>query len=582
MSKNFSKRNDQLIKPSPYSPSSDIEEEGIRCFYNSIDFSRIKPHVAEGDKTPNHDGFIEILDFGHIPVGKMTVQLKGIPKGESKFQCKMETLAYSHTLSEPFLLICVDYANKKVYWKQIYYDMPEAKDRQDSFVIHFAEADTIDSEGAYIGKWINLCKEYQRIHSFLAEKSQYASEQIAVFQKMVDSINSALDGPWKCIKNVIFYNTWKIGLGMIALGNGRVKYSLFRVPYGQASSLLATIPDNLPVGNDKFGEADFGVYNNTIVMNDCPYNPRQLAEVAGPEFVRQYCIDVALRSYRFPIVNETLAAEIVYSFVRHYASLLKIDIAGEYDFQDIRKRILSKFFNDDWLQKNQREVKSTLFQSMGAYCFVKPQAYQYVSTIFAPHEPWQDNNLSLFPVHAIYESLELLNVQYLRAEVPLPDIVSMHEHPVRHMSDQCELARAEYIAKNLVSVYRDFLVKNGLEFLNSPFLDDHLAHVFTYEVRPHESNIPDIQYVTGLAIHSFRNDGTFPSVGLLADSDKKLEELNKNYSFHAFQCNMFGLYSSMPLWVSVYVLLKNDIANYLRTPLIIPSRHYHHRKLELS
>lgn len=564
MSKDFTKRNGQSIKPSPYSSSSDIEENAIICFRNSIDASRVKTHISEGDKAPNHDGFIEILDFEHVPVGKMTVQLKGIPKGESKFQCEMETLAYSHTLSEPFLLICVDSANKKVYWKQIYYDMPEAKDGQNSFVIHFAEADTIDREGAYIGKWINLCKEYQRIHLFLSKKSQYTPEQIAVFQKMVDSINSALDGPWKCIKNVLFYNTWKIGLGMIALGNGRVKYSLFRIPYGQASSLLATIPDNQPVGNDELGEADLRVYNNTIIMSDCPYNPRQLVEVAGPKFVRQYCIDAALKSYRFPIANETLAAEIIYSFVRHYASLLEIDIAKEYDFQNIRERILSRFFNDDWLRKNQREVKRTFFQSIGIYCFVKPQAYQYVSTIFAPYEPWQDNNLSLFPVHAVYEALELLNVQHLRAEVPLPDIVSMHEHPVRHMSDQCELARAEYIAKNLVPVYRDFLVKNGLEFLNSPFLNNHLAHVFTYEARPHESNVPNIRYVTGLAILSYKDDGTFPVSNRLVRTDE-LEKLEQQYPSMGFHSNIFGLYSSMPLWVSLYVLLATDIERYLKS-----------------
>lgn len=564
MSKNFSKRNGQPIKPSPYSPSSDIEENAIKCFRDSIDVSRIKLHTTEGDKTPNHDGFIEILDLEHFPVGKITVQLKGIPKGESKFQCEMTTLAYSHTLSEPFLLICVDSTNKKVYWKQIYYEMPEAKDSQDSFVIHFAEADTIDCEGTCIGKWINLCIEYQKIHLYLSKESLYTPEQIAVFQKMVDSINSALDGPWKCIKSVLFHNTWKIGLGIISLNNGRVKYSLFRIPYGQASTLLATVPDNPPIGNDKFGSADFGVYNNTIIMTDCSYNPRQLAEIAGPEFVRKQGIDVAIKSYRFPIANETIAAEIVYSFVRHYASLLEIDVAKEYDFQDIRKRILSRFFNDDWLRKNQREIRRTLFQSIGAYCFEKPQAYQYVSTIFSPNEPWQDNNLSLFPVHAIYEALELLNVQYLRAEVPLPDIVSMHEHPVRHMSDQCELARAEYIAQNLVPVYRDFLIKNSLEFLNSPFLDDNLAHVFTYEARPHASKTPNIRYVTGIGIHSFRDDGTFPPVGLLADNDKRLEELDKRYSFQAFQANIFGLYSSMPLWVSVYVLLKNDIDTYLK------------------
>lgn len=570
MSRNFSNRNGQPIEPSPYSSSSDIEEKAIKCFRNSIDTSRIKTHITEGDKTPNHDGFIEILDFKHIPVGKITVQVKGISKAATKYKCKMELLAYSRILSEPFLLICVDYANNKVYWKQIYYDMPEAKDKQDSFVIHFAEADTIDSEGTYIGKWINLCKEYQRIHLFLPKKSLYNPEQIAVFQKLVDSINSELDGSWKCIKNVIFYNTWKIGVGIISLNNNRAKYSLFRIPYGQTNFLLATVPDNLPVTAvryDEFCEGDFSVYDNTIKVIECSYNPHKLSEFTGAEFIRQDCIDVALKSYRFPIVNETIAAEIIYSFVRHYASLLAIDVAKEYDFQDIRERILSRFFNDDWLQKNQREVERTFLQAIGIYCFVKPQAYQYVSSIFVPNEPWKDNNLSLFPVHAIYEALELLNVQHLRSELPMPDIVSMHEHPVRHMSDQCELARAEYIAKNLVPVYRDFLVKNELWFLNSPFLDDHLAHVFTYEARQHESKTSNIRYVTGLAIYSFENDGTFPALDLLSDSSKKLEELDKAYSLRAFICKQFGLYSSMPLLVSVYMLLKNDVDNYFNTKL---------------
>ncbi len=559
MSRNFSKRNGQPIKPSPYSPSSDIEEEAIKCFRNSIDTSKIKSHISEGDKTPNHDGFIEILDSEHIPVGKFSVQLKGIPEGENKFQCKMEILAFSLTISEPFLLICVDSANKKVYWKQIHYDMPEAKDGQDSFVVHFAEADTIDCEGTYIGKWKSLCKEYQRIHLFLSKKSKYAPEQIAVFQRMVDSINSALDGHWKCIKSVLFYNTWKIGLGMISLNDGRVRYSLFRIPYGQASPLLATIPDNCSVDNNVFD-----AYDNTIIMSDRSFSPNQIANIAGPEFVRRHCIDVALKSYRFPIRNETIATEIIYSFIQHYASLLEIDTAKEYNFQDIRNRIISRFFNVDWLQKNQHEVKKTFLTSISIYCFVKPQAYQHVATIFDPWEPWQDNNLSLFPVHVVHEALELLNVQHLRAEVPLPDIVSIHEHPIRHMSDQCELSRAEYIAKNLVSVYREFLMKNGLGFLNSVFLDDNIAHVFTYKARPHKSRTPNMRYVTCIGIHSFKDDGTFPSVGLLSDSDKMFEKLDKRYSFQEFKTNISGLYSSMPLFTSVYVLLGNDIDNYFK------------------
>lgn len=65
-------------KPAPYSPSDTLEHEAVDILNYILD-DRIKSHIDSRDKTPNHDGFLEITTEEGEPTGRINVQVKKLP-----------------------------------------------------------------------------------------------------------------------------------------------------------------------------------------------------------------------------------------------------------------------------------------------------------------------------------------------------------------------------------------------------------------------------------------------------------------------------------------------------------------------
>jgi hypothetical protein len=96
------------MKPAPYPSNVREEIEAINTFERLLDLKFVVPHLNRLDKIPNTDGHLEIIDEVKHPCGKLEVQVRKIPDGETSYQCPVELIAYSQTISLPFLLVCVD------------------------------------------------------------------------------------------------------------------------------------------------------------------------------------------------------------------------------------------------------------------------------------------------------------------------------------------------------------------------------------------------------------------------------------------------------------------------------------------
>lgn len=147
------------IKPRSYSHTDPDEFSTKSIFESKIDPKYVKSHLEIRTTIPNTDGHIVICEQANDPTGQIFVQLKKIAKNSRKYQCEAELFATESITIAPFILVCVDIDNKRVFWKHL---LPtQIKPGQKSTVVHFNGEDEIDSNGNYIKKWVELVKEYK-------------------------------------------------------------------------------------------------------------------------------------------------------------------------------------------------------------------------------------------------------------------------------------------------------------------------------------------------------------------------------------------------------------------------------------
>jgi len=156
------------MKPARYPPNTSAELEAIATLKNLLDSKHVIPHFRELDKIPNSDGCVELVDDERIPLGKLEVQIRKIPDGAVAYNCPIELVAYSETLSLPFLLICVDVTRKVAYFRHLHRAMPELSSAQKTFTVRFANhIDAITPASNYVAQWFKLIDEYNhRVHDY--------------------------------------------------------------------------------------------------------------------------------------------------------------------------------------------------------------------------------------------------------------------------------------------------------------------------------------------------------------------------------------------------------------------------------
>ena len=166
------------MKPAPYPNNVREEIEAINTFERLIDLKFVIPHINRLDKIPNTDGHLEIIDEEKLPIGKLEVQVKKIPDGETSYQCPVELIAYSQIISLPFLLVCVDVGSNKAYFRHLHHSMmPELKSDQKSFAIKFdPKIHTVSSETQYLLQWLEIIQDYNKRVSEYPRLSQIENQ----------------------------------------------------------------------------------------------------------------------------------------------------------------------------------------------------------------------------------------------------------------------------------------------------------------------------------------------------------------------------------------------------------------------
>jgi hypothetical protein len=74
-------------RPAPFSNTDAAEGESITVLRSLLDTRRVRHDIREGDKTPNLDGYIVLIDDTAHPIGKLEVQIKTLPAGATSYRC---------------------------------------------------------------------------------------------------------------------------------------------------------------------------------------------------------------------------------------------------------------------------------------------------------------------------------------------------------------------------------------------------------------------------------------------------------------------------------------------------------------
>lgn len=153
------------------------------------------PYLSENDKTPNYDGYIELLD-GEFICGKITVQVKTYPdkyKGAGKFDIPTSLLGYSLSVpTEIVLLLVVDSSQEIIYWKHISNEFiyeNRSKASQKTITYNFLEQENLSFDNRI--DVINLWKQiYDKSAASIIDKKKRIEELIDMYACAFEAVNS--------------------------------------------------------------------------------------------------------------------------------------------------------------------------------------------------------------------------------------------------------------------------------------------------------------------------------------------------------------------------------------------------------
>lgn len=252
--------------PAPYPTTNTSELNAVLTFLTILDRSRVKPDAKFLDKIPNTDGTIELVNASQIPIGKLDIQIKNLDKKNEKkpkYQCEKSFLAFCEQSILPVLLIVVDTKNSIAYWHHIDKITLESlakKLKKDSVNLDFNEDNIIQKDNAnYIDKWAEIIESYQKKlydYDFLEMQNAKLKSEFSELQKatnisvgktnptfreihlFLDFYNGLLDGDFQTVKNILFPNYWKIGVGISNYQDNSAQFALYPVSYDLNDTLI--------------------------------------------------------------------------------------------------------------------------------------------------------------------------------------------------------------------------------------------------------------------------------------------------------------------------------------------------------
>lgn len=344
------KKNKQ-ITAAPYSPTSEPEIQAITVLRTLIKLNKIHPHLSESDKTPNIDGYLELKDKNRVPIGKLEVQVKKLPKKfekDPKFPCPTSLIKYAkYSTTIPVLLICVDVHHNKAYWISIddlsfNESFKKVENGQKTITIHFPAENCIDGKNlAYFDYWKAIfdkywlkIKEFDNLseeYNLLRERSNpiigVSNPEIREIHSYLDQLNNWLDFEFGIVKKTFFPNSWKVGFAYHEFDDERVTYEHYPIPMDKNDVQIKQIEENLEKEIRKTRLELISYFKG----NPFRSNPTSLAT----KYIEDK-VGLILKNHLLDHkVDEVFAREFVFAFIDNFHTQMGLEEKDRYSIKDI-------------------------------------------------------------------------------------------------------------------------------------------------------------------------------------------------------------------------------------------------------
>lgn len=492
MSKGVPEESAIPARPAPYSTTDAAESDAVTTLRSLLDSRRVSHDLRERDKHPNIDGYIELVDEGGHPLGKIEVQIRKLVSDATSCPCPTSLVAYSKATTLPVIFVGVDALNARAYWTHISELTPGYKRNQQSFTVRFADSfDSIDKATSCpcYHRWLELTREYQRrisryplLDARVSSGDTLASltpQHREALQRYVDTVNHLLDNDFKTIKKLLFPTIWKFGVGCRLLGAETVLYQISAIPLGQPDPLVVGLPEDVTLKMLGPNVQTAGTQDQKEFFAS--------PELNGQQFVFRL-VRGLWRAKEFPVHGVEMAADVVLTFLRRYSRWLDIDPnIDEYRVEDLRGAFgvtLSKKAGlvADRLPAVYSSVKVVNLDTMASQLGM--------ASTSGPANRWAPTHYVLssvnFPIRLAFDSLALLeslSVPTITRRFRSADL-GYQPPPNNYIwscySRQRETENVTEILKRAIDEYAIFVRGNAFHVENSPYLDQTTSIVFEY------------------------------------------------------------------------------------------------------
>lgn len=537
--------------------------------------------LREGDKTPNLDGHLVLIDDTAHPIGTLVVQIKTLRAGTMSYRCSSKLVAYSkESTTLPLILVCVDPSNSRAYWKRVSEFMAGYDRTQQTFTVHFDDAldqiDRGDSCPCY-HRWLELTEEYQeRIQRYRLIAPENGQQRTAVslgrplwdgVQRYADALNRLLDDDFGVVKKLLFPGVWKLGVGCRLIGQEYILCQLSTIPKGEPAPVVFQLPDEVTPTTVRRNVHTSIVRGRKEFLRD----PEQCAQEYVLGFVRDLW-----RAQAFPIHGPEMAADVVLGFVQQNHRWLDLPPErDEYCIADLR-----------------RAFGPVLSRSTGLVAASIPQGPSGIRTVDldsvvnrpleSSASPPMDNvtvgsyvvTSRRVPVRPAFEGLALLSttgVQTAKRRFRVHDLE--YQPPPNNFiwscySRQREVDNVAAILSCVLREYELFVRGNGFHLESSPYLNRTASILFEYfpshdgsrDPAIHEWHVHDphraLEKATILATDASRPSYA-PTLMVNNESFEVIRTVSRSAVFLFMRCPLLNL---------VYRFLADDLHTQYRMP----------------
>lgn len=576
-----------MLEPRPYPPTDSAEQDAVATLLSLIDAGFVKADIRIRDKYPNIDGTLELVDQRQVPLGKLEVQVRKIGHGERKYSCPVSLVRYSEVSTLPVILICVNTSTKLAFWRQITPMMPEVKKNQKSFTLYFSEAsDAIDDKGIYIQKWTDIVRDYQeRISKFPVLSAEVANklklegikpQDREVFQRFIDTVNSMLDNDFIAIKELLFPDVWKLGVGLISSDQQRLRYQIYQIPYAEPYPLVCKLEGGILFPEQRHPHA----ISESVSSRDHLANPIE----AGSKFVLDHVRNV-VEQMTLPIYGQMLAADVLIAFVDRYYRCLGIEPwLGRYSFEALDYALNQHLFSVC------AAIAMKMTPDRGVHLLLDlDEASRYLERNDVKPVALSDTYVHFyirskrFSVRSAFESLRYLSANEITTiDRPFAARRTMPLSPGANWiwsgySRDDEVRSVMHILKSSIDEYSTFVRGNRLQFPNSPYLDSDTSIVFEYE-RVGSTTFDG----PGLREHHIHDpQRTLPKLSVFVKTDEERRIDTNGFPIilingDQYNCSSSSLghagflFQPTPVLNLIYRMLTHDLSAHYNMSMIVP------------